>query len=155
MLGDWKWNFKSEEFWKFEGEKNANGNQAVLLENRWQDRFVSNNVVNLSKRNLNDVDISLLSKGLKMELEVFGKMLCLKWHFRDENKDIHRDKFNPKSKVNLCNKGGAIELYLSSLEKKLMTVEGPKGKFSKLTNSECKALYDLKMIKKYWDLKCW
>ena len=114
MLGDWKWNFKSEEFWKFEGEKNANGNQAVLLENRWQDRFVSNNVVNLSKRNLNDVDISLLSKGLKMELEVFGKMLCLKWH-----KDIHRDKFNPKSKVNLCNKGGAIELYLSSLEKNL------------------------------------
>ena len=30
-----------------------------------------------------------------------------------------------------------------------MKVEGPKGKFSKLTNSECKALYDLKMIKKY------
>ena len=74
---------------------------------------------------------------------------CLKWHFRDENKDIHRDKFNPKSKVNLRNKGGAIELYLSSLEKKLMKVEGPKGKFNKLTNSECKALYDLKMIKKY------
>ena len=116
----------------FEGERNANDNQAVLLENRWQGKFVSNNVVNLSKRNLNDVEISLLSKGLnfvptcnniykaklKMELEVFAKMLYLKWHFYNENKDIDCDMFNPKFKVNPRNKSGAIELYLSSLEKK-------------------------------------
>ena len=30
---------------------------------------------------------------LKMELEAFGRMLRLKWHFRNENKDIHRDMF--------------------------------------------------------------
>ena len=95
-----------------EEEINANGNQAILLENRLKVNFVSKNVVNLSKRNLNDAEISLLSKGLnfvptcnnidkaklKMELEAFGRMLRLKWHFRNENKDIHRDMFKPKSK---------------------------------------------------------
>ena len=47
-----------------EGVRNANGNQALLLENRLKCNFVSKNVVNLSKRNLNDAEISLLSKGL-------------------------------------------------------------------------------------------
>ena len=47
-----------------EEERNANGNQALLLENRLKGNFVSKNVVNLSKRNLNDAEISLLSKGL-------------------------------------------------------------------------------------------
>ena len=42
------------------------------------------------------------------------------------------------------NKDAAIELYLSSLEEKLMKVEVPKDKFNNLTNSERKALYDLK-----------
>ena len=79
-----------------------------------------------------------------MELEVFGRMLCLKWHFRNENKAIHRDMFKPKSKVNPRNKGRAIEIYLSSLEEKLMKVEVPKDKFNNLANSELKALHDLK-----------
>ena len=75
-----------------EGEINANGNQAILVENRLKGNFVSKNVVNLSKRNLNDAEISLLSKGLnfvptcnnidkaklKMELEAFGRMLRFK-----------------------------------------------------------------------------
>ena len=74
-----------------EGERNTNGNQAVLLENRLKGKLVIKNVANLSKRNLNDVKISLLSKGLsfaptynniykakvKMELETFDRMLCL------------------------------------------------------------------------------
>ena len=79
-----------------------------------------------------------------MELEAFGRMLRLKWHFRNENKDIHRDMFKPKSKFNPRNKNAAIELYLNSLEEKLMNVEVPKDKFNNLTNGERKALYDLK-----------
>ena len=47
-----------------EGEINAIGNQAILSENRLKGNFVGKNVVNLSKRNLNDAEISLLSKGL-------------------------------------------------------------------------------------------
>ena len=141
-----------------EEEINANGNQAILLENGLKGNFVSKNVVNLSKRKLSDAEISLLSKGLnvvprcnnidtaklKIELVSFGRMLRLKWHFRNENKDIHRDMFKPKSKFNPRNKDAAIELYLSSLEEKLMKVEVPKDKFNNLTKSERKALYDLK-----------
>ena len=140
------------------GERNANSNQAILLENRLKGNFVRKNVVNLSKRKLNGTDISLLSKGLnfvptcnnmdnaklKMELEAFGRMLRLKWHFCNESKDIHRDIFKPKPKFNPRNKDAAIELYLSSLEEKLTKVEFPKNKFNNLTNSERKALYDLK-----------
>ena len=141
-----------------EEERNTNGNQALLLENRLKGNFASKNVVNLSKRNLNDAEIFLLSKGLnfiptcnnidkaklKMELETFCRTLRLKWHFRNENKDIHRDMFKPKSKFNHRNKDAAVELYLSSLLEKLMKVEVPKDKFNNLTNSERKALYDLK-----------
>ena len=65
-------------------------------------------------------------------------------HFLNENKDIHRDMFKPKSKFNPRNKDAAIELYLSNLEEKLMKVEVPKDKFKNLTNSERKTLYDLK-----------
>ena len=75
-----------------EREINANGSQAILLENRLKGNFVSNNVVNLSKQNFNDAEISLLPKGLnlvptcnnvdkaklKMELEAFGRMLRFK-----------------------------------------------------------------------------
>ena len=52
--------------------------------------------------------------------------------------------FKPKSKFNPRNKDVVKELYLSSLEEKLMKVEVPKGEFSNLTKSERKALYDLK-----------
>ena len=59
-------------------------------------------MINLSKRNLSENEISLLSKGLnffptcnkvdvarlKLELEQFGRMLRLKWHFRDDKRDI-------------------------------------------------------------------
>ena len=54
--------------------------------------------------------------------------------------------FEPNSKFNPRNKDTAVVLYLSSLEKKnLMEVEEPKNKFSNLTNSERRALYDLKI----------
>ena len=73
---------------------------------------------------------------LKMEPEAFSRMLRLKCHFPNENKDLHRDMFKTKSKFNPGNKVAPIELYLSSLEEKLMKVEVPKDKFNNLTNSE-------------------
>ena len=48
---------------------------------------------------------------LKIELEAFGRMLRLKWHFHNENKDIHCDMFKPKSKFNPHDKDAALELY--------------------------------------------
>ena len=72
-------------------------------------KFVSKNVVNLSKRKLPKTQISLLSKDLKfirtsntidkakvkIELEAFGRMLQLKWFFWDDEKE-----FNP---LRCCN----------------------------------------------------
>lgn len=71
----------------------------MLIENRLKVNFSNKNIVNLSKWNLNDVGISPLPKRLnfvltsnntdkatlKMELEAFGRMLRLKWHFRNKN----------------------------------------------------------------------
>ena len=69
-------------------------------------------------------------------MEAFGRMLRFKWYFRKENKEIHRDMFKTKSKFNPRNTVAAVELYLSSLEEKLMKVEVPRDKFNNLTNSE-------------------
>ena len=137
---------------------NVKNNAAKMLNNRLQGNFVSKNVVNLSRRNLTCSEISLLSKGLKfvstsnaidkaklkMELEAFGRILRLKWHFRNEENAFDLDQFKPKSTVNPRNKDAAIEVYMSSLEEKLMKIEIPKDKYNNLTSKERQALYDLK-----------
>ena len=58
-----------------------------------------------------------------MELEAYGRMLRLKWHFRNDEKEFDRNKFKPKSSFNPRNKDAATELYLSSLEEKHMNIE--------------------------------
>ena len=64
--------------------------------NRLEGKFVSKNVINLSRRNLSSAEIPLLSKGLKFvpttnridqanlkrELEEYGRKLRLMWLFR-------------------------------------------------------------------------
>ena len=93
---------------------------------RIKGRFVSKNVVNLSKWKLTKAEISLLSKGLKfvptsnhinkaklkMELEAYGRMLRLKWHFRNDQKEFDRNKFKPKSTFNPRNKYAAYLIIL-------------------------------------------
>ena len=67
---------------------------------RWESKFVSKNVINLSRRNQFLPEFSLLSTGLKFmpsankidqsklkrELEEYGSKLHLMWHFRMMNK---------------------------------------------------------------------
>ena len=90
---------------------NVKANAAKMLDNRLQGNFVSKSVVNLSRRNLTDSEISLLSKGLnfvptsntidkaklKTELEALGRILRLKWYFRNEENEFDLDQFKPKS----------------------------------------------------------
>ena len=101
----------------------------------------------MSKRKLAKAEISLLFKGLKfvptsnhihkarlkMELEAYGRMLPLKWHFRNDEKEFDRKRFKPKSTINPRNKDAAIEIYLSSSEEKLMNIEIPQNKYNNLT----------------------
>ena len=74
-------------------------NVATLLDGRYEGKFVSLNVINLSKHHLPKAEISLLSKGLKFiptpkyinkalikeELETYGRKLRLTWHYRMKN----------------------------------------------------------------------
>ena len=71
-------------------------------------------------------------------------MLRLKWHFRNDKRDIPINPFKVKSTFNPSNKDAAIEIYLSSLVEKLLKTEVPKDKFNNLTKRERDALYNLK-----------
>ena len=94
---------------------------------RFEDKFVSKNVINLSRRNLSSAEISLLSKGvkfvpnakkidqakLKRELEEYGQKLRLMWHFRNDGRPFCKERFKPKSIFDPKNKDAVIETYLS------------------------------------------
>ena len=71
-------------------------------------------------------------------------MLRLKQFSRNDEKEFSPDKFKPKSTFNLRKKDAAIEIYLSSVEEKLMSIEIPKDKYNNLTPEELGALFDLK-----------
>ena len=79
-----------------------------------------------------------------MELEAYGRMLRLKWYFRNDEKDFDRNNLKPKSTFNPRNKDAAIEIYVSTLEEKLMNIEIPQSKYNNLTKEERSALYNLK-----------
>ena len=78
------------------------GNDVFTLNDRIRGKNVSKNVANLSKWKLTKVEISLLSKGLKfvptsnhinkaklqLKLEAYERMLRLKWHFRNDEKEF-------------------------------------------------------------------
>ena len=120
-----------------ESHLSEEGNDAFNL-NEWiKSKLVSKNVVILFKWKLNKAEISLLPKRLnfvstsnhvnkaklKMELEAYGRMFRLKWHFRNDEKEFDGNKFNSKSTFNPRNKDAATEKHLSSLEKKYLNIE--------------------------------
>ena len=135
---------------------NEDGNDIFALNGRIKGNFVSKNVVSLSKRKLPKAEISLLYKGLKfvstsnhinkaklkMELDAYGRMSRLKWHFRNDEKEFDRNKFKRKSTFNPRNKDAAIEIYLRSFGEELMKIQ--QNKYNNLTRGERSALYDLK-----------
>ena len=126
--------------WK--SHSNEEGNEVFTLSGQIKGKFAIKNVVHLSKWKLGKAKMSLLSKGLKfvlnsnhinkaklkMELETYDRILRLKWHFRNDEKEFDQKRFKPKSTFNPRNKNAAIEIYLGSLEEKLMNIEIPQNK---------------------------
>ena len=124
-------------------------------------RFVSGSVVNLSRRELSEEDVSLLSKGLKFsptptdidkaklkeDSEAYKRRMRLRWHFRNNEEDYVPDEnanFRPKSKWQPPKDDPVLENYPSLLEKEVMFVS-PEGKnFSNLSSSEQLSLQQLK-----------
>ena len=92
-----------------EGNVLKGNNIASQIGVRLEGKFVSKNVINLSRRNLSASEISLLSKGLKFvptankidraklktELEEYGRKLRLMWHFRNDERSFAADRFRP------------------------------------------------------------
>ena len=132
-------------------------NAATLLDGRYEGKFVSPNVINLSKRHLSKDEISLLPKGLKFiptpkhinkalikeELETYGRKLRLMWHYRNEEQEITINPFKKKSKFNPKRKDTAIEIYLSRLEEEIFSLD-KKLSYSNLTKEERQAIYSLR-----------
>ena len=99
---------KNEKFNSIENLYNCEKESNILKGNnvasqvgvRLEGKFLSKNVINLSRRNLSASEISLLSKGLKFvpiankidraklntELEEYGRKLRLMWHFRNKER---------------------------------------------------------------------
>ena len=130
-------------------EKHDNGNInniATYKGESLEGKFVTSNVINLSRRNLCEAEISLLSKGLKFvltankidraklktELEEYGRKLWLMWHFRNDEKPFPFEKFRPKSTFKPRNKDTVIQTYLSSLEERLVDLDISSKRFNNL-----------------------
>ena len=109
---------------------NENDNVATFRGNWIESKFVSENFVNFSRKNLSSPEISLLSKGLKFvptankideaklkrKLEEYGRKLRLMWHFRYDERPFFQETFKPESTFNPRNKDTVIETHLSYLE---------------------------------------
>ena len=118
----------------------------------------SKNVVNLYNGKLSRAEISLLSKGLKFcptpnsvdkwdikeDLEKFGRILRLKWYYRNDKQTFDPNPLWPRSKFNPSNTDAAIELYLSQTEEKLLSCTEIKLTYYNLTRAEQEAMYNLK-----------
>ena len=50
--------------------------------------------------------------------------------YRDKENEFHQDQFKPKSSLYPHNKDASLEIYMSSLEEKLMKIEIPKDKYN-------------------------
>ena len=94
-------------------------NSATIVNERYEGKFVSPNVVNLSCRNLTGLKFVPTPRGInkaliKEELDAYGRKLRLMWHFRNDEREFSYDPFKKKSKLNPERKDAAIfELYLS------------------------------------------
>ena len=100
-------------------------------------KFVSDNVFNLSKRVLTEVELKLLSKGLtfiptpekfdkhqiKLDVEEFGRQVKLRLFFKDDEKDFsYTPAFRVPSTWTPAINEVELEVYLSILEDELMQI---------------------------------
>ena len=119
---------------------------------------MSENVVNLPNHKLSKAEVYILSKDLKFcptpnsvgksvvkeYLEKFGRILRLKWHYRNDERFFDHNPFWPKSKLNPSKTDAAIELYISPIEEKPLSCTEIKHTYYNLTREERQVIYNLK-----------
>ena len=119
-------------------------------EERLKGRFISETVFNLSKKVLTEIEVQVLEKGLdfapvqasinetqlRNDFGEFCRRMRLKWHFRNEPSENFSETpaFKPKSTWKPPNGHACLEVFLSQVEKELLSAsKGPfvGGNFSK------------------------
>ena len=136
-------------------EREVQCSSETIRNNRYEGKFVSASVINLSSRHFSMGEISLLPKRLKFvptlkhinkakikeEIEFYVGKLRLMWHFRNDRREFDVNPFKKKSKFNP--KGcAAIEMYLTRLEEEILSLD-VKMSYSNLTKGERNALHFL------------
>ena len=66
------------------------------------------------------------------------------WHFRNDEKPFHYNKFRSKSTFHSRNKDTIIETYLTCLEERLLDIDISSKRFNNLTREERNALHNLR-----------
>ena len=117
-------------------EREVQCSSETIRNNRYEGKFVSASVINLSSRHFSMGEISLLPKRLKFvptlkhinkakikeEIEFYVGKLRLMWHFRNDRREFDVNPFKKKSKFNP--KGcAAIEMYLTRLEEEILSLD--------------------------------
>ena len=141
-----------------QGETSVIGNHAEMdIEtNRLNGKFVSDNVFNLSRRNISDSELNLLSKGLsfvptseridryqlKNDLERFGRNIHLKMFYANEPTPSFSNSpaFRIPSKWTLLIRDTLLELYLSEIEHEIMKIEERGSNYPNLMKEEHEAI---------------
>ena len=153
-------NINSQEL-RSQGETSGIGNHAEMdMEtNRLNGKFVSDNAFNLSRRNISDSELNLLSKGLsfvptperidryqlKNDLERFGRNIRLKMFYANESTLSFSNSraFRIPSKWTLLIRDTQLELYLSEIEHETMKIEERGSNYPNLTKEEREAIESL------------
>ena len=132
-------------------------NAATVLDGIYEGKFVSLKGINLPKRHLSKVEISLSPKGFKFiptpkhinkalikeELETYGRKRRLMWHYHNEEREITINSCKKKSKFIPKRKDSTIEIYLSRLETEMFSLD-KKFSYWKLKEEERQAVYSLR-----------
>ena len=121
--------------------------------------FCSENVFNLSKKVLNEIEIKVLEKGLgfvptpniineedlRRDFGEFSRKMRCKWYFRDEPYHNFREVpvFRPKSNWKPPPGHPCVELFLSKLESELFSFLPGKSQAYNLTKEEWLAMRNL------------
>ena len=112
----------------FFSDREVQLNIATIHNNKYERKFVSANVNNLSSRNFSKDEIYLISEGLKFvptpkhinldqikqKIKVDDRKQKLIWHFRNDHRKFDVNLFKKKSKFN-PKQDAAIEIFLSRL----------------------------------------
>ena len=94
-------------------EREVHLNSATIRNNRYERKFVSVNIINLSNSHLSKDEVSLLSKGLKFvptpkyinkakikeEIDVYSRKLRLMCHFLNDHREFDVNLFKKKIQI--------------------------------------------------------